>query len=143
DGRREARAAFPFLYDQLHSHCFGDDKNIGKNYRRVNSDDFDTLNRNFGRQLRGLAQRQEVDFLPDGTIFRQISAGLTHEPDGSAAGWKAEAGVEKQSGIGIGDWGLSEGLLTEGIGGIIGHDRVCSFDFFQVIWSAMVLVNCL
>ncbi len=58
------------------------EQDVGKENRCVESVTADRLQRDLGRQIRRVAQRQKVAGLgAGGAVFRQVAAGLAHHPD--------------------------------------------------------------
>ena len=62
-------------------HRFGNNEDVGKQNGRVDTDYIDRLDRHLACQFGRFAECQKVGPLANGTIFRQVSAGLTHDPN--------------------------------------------------------------
>jgi hypothetical protein len=81
DGRCQARsfAGFePEILPQRHRH----DQNVGEQDRTVHPEAADRLERDLGRRIAVVDQREEAALLlPQRAIFGQVAPGLAHQPD--------------------------------------------------------------
>src|SRR5688500_6864981 len=65
---------------QLNSHRFKNQKNVGKDYCCVHAESLRCRHRDFRRQRRRLAQLKKAYFGTKLTVFRHVTARLTHQP---------------------------------------------------------------
>ncbi|MNI37926.1 hypothetical protein D3C73_920410 [compost metagenome] len=77
--------AFAFDEVQLQAHCVGNGEDVREQDGRVQREAAQRLQGDFAGDLRVLGHGQEAAGLgPGGAIFRQVAAGLAHQPDGGA-----------------------------------------------------------
>jgi len=79
---------------QAHSLC--GNENVGENDHRIDAKAAEGLERDFGGEIRVLADFEKRMFGTNGAVFGEVAAGLAHHPDGNT--WKrfAAAGTEKE-----------------------------------------------
>ena len=85
--------------DQLRAHRLERQQDVGEEDCRVHAEDVHRLHCDLGRQLRRLAQGQEVRPRPHRAVLRQVAPGLAHDPDRRPLGRLAAAGAEEEGSI--------------------------------------------
>ena len=81
---------------QLGAHGFERQQDVGEQDGGVHAHQVDRLDGHLGRQLRGLAEGEEVHVLPHRPVLRQIAPGLAHHPHRPPLGRLAPAGAQEQ-----------------------------------------------
>ncbi|KAG1606113.1 hypothetical protein G6F46_013230 [Rhizopus delemar] len=88
--------AFAFDEVQLQAHRIGNGEDVREQDGRVQREAAQRLQGDFAGDLRGLGHGQEAAGLgPGRTVFRQVAAGLAHQPDGGAVHRFAAQGAQQ------------------------------------------------
>jgi hypothetical protein len=93
---------------EFEPHRFEQRQEVAEDDRRIDPEPLDRGNHHFGGEPRRLAEFEKPDLRPDLPVFRQIPAGLPHQPDGRPLDRLAAAGFEQErllAGIGRGSGG--------------------------------------
>ena len=79
------------------SQCIWDDQDVRKQNCRIETKSTDRLKRRFSRELRRETELKKISgFLTQLSIFRQIAAGLSHQPDRRRTATLAIENIEKR-----------------------------------------------
>ena len=91
------RGAFAFGKLQVQSHRFNDEQNVGKDDCRIDTETFRGSGRHFCGQCGRFAEFEKLRVRANFAVFRHVSAGLAHQPDGRVRNRLASASAHERA----------------------------------------------